>query len=54
MCFDSSLRIIDGNTYAEGRVEVCQNGSWATVCDEDWDDLDAAVACRGFRFEWGE
>ena len=54
VCFDGSLRIIDGNTYAEGRVEVCQNGSWATVCDEGWDDIDATVACRGFRFEWGE
>jgi len=34
-----------------GRVEVqADNGSWYVICDDFWDDVDAAVFCQCLSF----
>ena len=45
-CTHGDIRLAGGNTTAEGRVELCFNRTWGTVCDDDWDTSNAQVVCR--------
>ena len=44
------MRLVDGETEAEGRVELCISGRWGTMCDNAWTDNHTAVVCRYLGF----
>ncbi|XP_023933538.1 scavenger receptor cysteine-rich type 1 protein M130-like [Lingula anatina] len=43
---DGQLRLVDGNGYNSGRVEIKFAGGWRRICDYGWGSNDAAVVCR--------
>ncbi|KAB0791740.1 hypothetical protein PPYR_03540 [Photinus pyralis] len=42
----TELRLADGKTKYEGRVEVRYHGIWGTVCDDDFNEDAAKVVCK--------
>lgn len=46
MCSDGDVRLVNGRTPNEGRIEICYNGVWGSVCHDFWDDTDATIVCN--------
>lgn len=59
-CTHGEVRLVDGRSTSatkEGRLEVCFNDAWGTVCNSSFGFYDAVVACGqmiGFHGEGKE
>lgn len=43
---DETVRLADGTSRYDGRVEVLINGTWGRICDqEDWSHANMRVVC---------
>ena len=45
-CTHGAVRLRNGSTSDEGRVEICVNREWGSVCDSNWGRREAQVVCR--------
>ena len=53
-CNNGDIRLGDENIL-KGRVEVCINGTWGTICDHYWTDNEASVVCSQLGYSpYGE
>ena len=45
LCIQGAVRLQDGASNDRGRIEICHNDVWGTVCDDSWTTVEAKVVC---------
>ena len=50
MCLEGEIRLVGGSRSGEGRVQMCFNGVWGSVCSLGFDEPEAQVTCRNLGF----
>ena len=49
-CRTGDLRLRGSESQGSGRVEVCIDNIWGTVCDDSWSEVNARVVCKHLGF----
>jgi len=50
---DGAVRLVGGAMAFEGRVEICLDGTYGTICDDYWTANAAEVVCRQLGYGRG-
>ena len=45
-CEEGSVHLVNGSSAEAGRLEVCSNNIWGSVCGDGFSATDAYVICR--------
>ena len=51
-CTDGEVRLGEGETAWEGRVELCLNGRWGTVGGNEWNQFNSHIVCNSLGYEF--
>ena len=50
ICTHGKLRLMDGASQYDGRIEICNRGVWGTICGSGiMDDSIASVVCKALN-----
>ena len=50
-CNNGDVRLAGGINELEGRVEICYNKIWGSVCHNSWSTTDANVLCKQLGYQ---
>ena len=45
------MRLVDGVTDVEGRVEICFSKRWGTIGGDGWTQAESTVVCNDLGYE---
>ena len=45
------MRLEEGETGWEGRLEMCYSGRWGTVSSEGWTQVNTQVVCNDLGYD---
>ena len=46
LCENGDVRLDTSGAAIGGRVEICYDGIWGSICNKEWTIDDARVACK--------
>ena len=48
ICIEGTVHLVGGDDVSRGRVEYCYNGTWHSVCADDWETTgrEAKLVCE--------
>ena len=49
-CSMGTVRLVNGSNSSQGRVEMCYNNTWGTICGDTWTINEAVVVCNGLGY----
>ena len=52
-CTTGVVRLLGSDYANRGRVKICVNNTWGTVCDDGFDNYDTRVICRQLGYHSG-
>ena len=50
-CTTGAIRLAGGTSPANGRVEVCSNGFWTSLCSTNFDTAEADIVCAEVGYQ---
>ena len=50
VCRHGEVRLGGSSYHTIGRVDVCINGTWGTICSTSFTDNDASVVCSDLGY----
>ena len=60
-CEEGDIRITNQNVTTSGHtftiaggLQICVGSQWGTVCQNQWSDSDATVACRQLGLDYAD
>ena len=51
-CIEGELRLVEGETEWDGRLEVCLSQRWGTVGNDGWTEVNRQVVCNALGYDF--
>ncbi|XP_018336928.1 lysyl oxidase homolog 2B [Agrilus planipennis] len=48
---DGAIKLVGGRDEFEGNLEILHRGRWGSICDDEWDSLEASVVCKQLGYD---